>query len=72
MAAFEMDFLRNLPAFQRAIPQEEKFTLFLQLGWSAELPEVAGELKNRIAEAKTAFPQARFIQWVRTCFPLSK
>ncbi len=61
VAAFEMDFLRNLSAFQQAIPQREKFTLFLQLGWSAELPEVADELKTRLAEAKTAFPEARFI-----------
>ena len=53
IAAFEMDFLRNLPAFQKAIPQGEKFTMLLQLGWSAELPEVASELKNRLAEAKT-------------------
>ena len=61
IAAFEMDFLRNLPAFQKAIKPSEKFTMFLQLGWSAELPEVAGELKSRLAEAQTAFPEARFI-----------
>ena len=61
IAAFEMDFLRNLPAFQRSIPKGEKFTMLLQLGWSAELPEVAEELKNRLAEAKTAFPEAQFI-----------
>lgn len=61
IAAFEMDFLRNLPAFQRAIPQRKKFTMLLQLGWSAELPEVANELKTRLAEAKNAFPEARFI-----------
>ena len=61
IAAFEMDFLRSLPAFQRAIPQGEKFTMLLQLGWSAELPEVAVELKSRLAEAKNAFPEARFI-----------
>jgi glycosyltransferase involved in cell wall biosynthesis len=61
IAAFEMDFLRNLSAFQKAIPQGEKFTMFLQLGWSAELPEVAAELENRLAEAKNAFPEARFI-----------
>ena len=48
IVAFEMDFLRNLPAFQKAIPKGEKFTLFLQLGWSAELPEVAQELKMRL------------------------
>ena len=61
IAAFEMDFLRNLSAFQKAIPQREKFTIFLQLGWSAELPEVANELKTRLAEAQNAFPEARFI-----------
>lgn len=61
IAAFEMDFLRNLHAFQRAIPQGEKFTMLLQLGWSAELQEVAAELKNRLAEARNAFPEARFI-----------
>ena len=56
-----MDFLRNLQAFQKEIPQGEKFTIFLQLGWSAELPEVAAELKSRLTEAKNAFPEARFI-----------
>ncbi len=61
IASFEMDFLRNLPAFQKAVPRGEKFTMFLQLGWSAELPEVANELKNRLGEAKNAFPEARFI-----------
>ena len=61
IAAFEMDFLRNLQAFQRAIPQGEKFTMLLQLGWSAELPEVAAELEHRLAEARKAFPEARFI-----------
>ena len=35
--------------------------MFLQLGWSAELPEVEEELKTRLAEAKKAFPHARFI-----------
>ena len=61
IASFEMDFLRNLSAFQKAVPQGEKFTMLLQLGWSAELPEVAEELKTRLAEAKKAFPEARFI-----------
>ena len=61
IAAFEMDFLRSLPAFQKSIPKGEKFTMFLQLGWSAEVPEVADELKTRLAEAKNAFPEARFI-----------
>ena len=61
ITAFEMDFLRNLEAFKKSIPQNEKFTLFLQLGWSAELPEVAAELKTRLAEARNAFPECRFI-----------
>ena len=61
IVAFEMDFLRNLEAFKKSIPQGEKFTLFLQLGWSAELPEVAEELKIRLTEARNAFPECRFI-----------
>jgi glycosyltransferase involved in cell wall biosynthesis len=61
IVAFEMDFLRNLEAFKKSIPQGEKFTLFLQLGWSAELPEVAAELKTRLTEARNAFPECRFI-----------
>ena len=61
IAAFEMDFLRNLSAFRKSIKQSEKFTMLLQLGWSAELPEVASELKMRLDEAKNAFPEARFI-----------
>jgi glycosyltransferase involved in cell wall biosynthesis len=56
-----MDFLRNLSDFQRSIPRGEKFTMLLQLGWSAELPEVAAELKMRLSEAQNAFPEARFI-----------
>ena len=35
--------------------------MLLQLGWSAELPEVADELKTRLSEARNAFPEARFI-----------
>ena len=61
IAAFEMDFLRNLPAFQMAVPRGEKVTFVLQLGWSAELPEVASELESRLTEAGSAFPEARFI-----------
>jgi glycosyltransferase involved in cell wall biosynthesis len=61
IVSFEMDFLRNLPAFQKSLPQGEKFTMFLQLGWSAELPEVAEELQKRLGEARNAFPEARFI-----------
>ena len=66
IAAFEMDFLRNLEAFKKAIPKGEKFTMLLQLGWSVELPEVAGELKMRLTEAKNAFPEARFIVLANT------
>ena len=61
IVAFEMDFLRNLDDFKKNIPQGEKFTMILQLGWSAELVEVATELKNRLTEAKNSFPEARFI-----------
>lgn len=61
IVAFEMDFLRNLEAFKLAIPKGEKFTMFLQLGWSVELPQVEDELKIRLAEAQEAYPEARFI-----------
>ena len=66
IAAFEMDFLRNLSAFQKAVPQGEKFTMLLQLGWSVELDEVAKELQIRLAEAKNSFPEARFIVLANT------
>ena len=66
IAAFEMDFLRNLDAFKKSIDKKEKFTLLLQLGWSAELPEVAAELKTRLAEAKNAFPESRIIVLANT------
>lgn len=66
IAAFEMDFLRNLDAFRKSIARNEKFTILLQLGWSAELPEVANELKTRLAEAKNIFPKARFIVLANT------
>ena len=46
LVAFEMDFLRNLESFKKSISKGEKFTMFLQLGWSAELQEVSNELKN--------------------------
>ncbi|MBR2365255.1 MAG: glycosyltransferase [Lentisphaeria bacterium] len=61
VAAFEMDFLRNLSSFSKAIPEKERFTMLLSLGWSAELPEVLADLKNRIADARKIFPEARFI-----------
>lgn len=61
IAAFEMDFLRNLESFEKSLGKKRKFTCFLQLGWSAELPEVANELKQRLNEARNLFPEARFI-----------
>ena len=61
IVAYEVDFLRNLEAFQRSIPRGEKFTMLLLLGWSGELPEVYNELKVRLADAKNAFPEARFV-----------
>ena len=61
LVAYEMDFLRNLEDFKKSIPQGDKFTMILQLGWTAELPEVVTELKRRLADARNAFPEARFI-----------
>ena len=58
IAAFEMDFLRNLESFKKSIPQGEKFTMLLQLGWSVELPEVAAseaeyEINAEVSEVPT-------------------
>ena len=61
IVAFEMDFLRNSALFQKAIPRGKKFTMHLQPGWSAEIPEASAELKKRLAEAQKVFPEARFI-----------
>ena len=61
IVSFEMDFLRNLPAFSKALSPSCKFTMILQLGWSAEIPEVEAELHSRLAEAQQTFPEARFI-----------
>ena len=61
IVAFEMDFLRNLESFKLAIPKGEKFTMFLQFGWSVELSQVEEELKIRLVEARDAYPEARFI-----------
>ncbi len=61
VVAFEMDFLRNLDVFAKAIPRGERLTVVLQLGWSAEEPEVAAELRSRLARARELFPEARFL-----------
>ena len=61
IAAFEMDFLRNLNAFEKSLGTGEKFTVLLQLGWSAEVPEVVEEIKLRLAEAHELFPEGRII-----------
>ena len=60
-AAFDMDFLRNLDAFRRAVRQGEKFTMLLQTGWSVLVPKFAEELKARMVDAHRMFPEARII-----------
>ena len=66
VVAFEMDFLRNLDAFEKAIPRKERLTIILQLGWSAEESEVAAELRVRLSRARELFPEARFIVLANT------
>ena len=61
IASFDTDFLRNLDAFRRALPRGGSFTLLLQMGWSVHEPKFAEELKSRMAEARNAFPEARFV-----------
>ncbi len=61
IAAFDTDFLRNLDAFRRSLPQGKPFTLLLQTGWSVLVPKFAEELKTGVAEARRLFPEARII-----------
>ena len=61
LAAFDTDFLRNLEAFRRSLPQGRAFTLLLQTGWSVLVPKFADELKAGMAEAHRLFPEARII-----------
>ena len=61
IVAFDTDFLRNLDAFRRSLPQGGAFTMLLQTGWSLLAPEFAEELKTRMAEARRLFPEARII-----------
>lgn len=61
IAAFDTDFLRNLNAFRRALPQGRPFTMLLQTGWSVLVTKFAEELKTGMAEAHRLFPEARII-----------
>ncbi len=61
IVAFDTDFLRNQEAFRRALPEGMAFTLLLQMGWSVHEPKFAEELKLRMDEARSAFPEARFV-----------
>ena len=61
IAAFDTDFLRNLHAFRRSLPQGKPFTILLQTGWSVLAADFANELKSRMAEAHKLFPEARII-----------
>lgn len=61
IASFDTDFLRNQEAFRRSLPKGMAFTVLLQMGWSVHEPKFAEELKQRMAEARSAFPEARFV-----------
>ncbi len=61
IAAFDTDFLHNLTAFRRSLPQGEKFTMLLQTGWSVLVPDFANDLIKCMAEARQMFPEARII-----------
>ena len=61
IAAFDTDFLRNLDAFRRSLPQGKPFTMLLQTGWSVLVPKFAEELKTGMAEARRLFPEARIV-----------
>jgi len=61
IAAFDTDFLRNLDAFRRSLPQGKPFTMLLQTGWSVLVPKFAEELKTGMARAHDLFPEARIV-----------
>ena len=61
IAAFDTDFLHNLEAFRRSLPQGEKFTMLLQTGWSVLEPKFANDLIVRMKDAHQMFPEARII-----------
>lgn len=61
IAAFDTDFLRNLDAFRRSLPQGKPFTMLLQTGWSVLVPKFAEELKSGMAQAHRLFPEARIV-----------
>lgn len=61
IAAFDTDFLRNLDAFRRSLPQGKPFTMLLQTGWSVLVPKFAEELKAGMAQAHRLFPEARIV-----------
>ena len=61
LAAYDTDFLRRLEAFRRALPPGVPFTMLLQTGWSVLDPAFAQELRDRTADARRLFPEARFV-----------
>ena len=61
IVSFDIDFLRNLDAFRRSLPPGKAITVLLQMGWSVFEPKFATELKERMAEARRIFPEARIV-----------
>ncbi len=61
IAAYDTDFLRNLDAFRKALPQGRPFAMLLQMGWSVREQKYADELRTRMKEARRMFPEGRFV-----------
>jgi len=70
IVAFDTDFLRNQDAFRNALHKsgdlDKGGTIILQLGWTNELPEVAGPNKALLNTAREKFPEWRFIVLANT------
>ncbi len=70
VVAFDTDFLHNLDAFRKALQKsgdlDKGGTIILQLGWTHEIPEVAGPDKALLKTAREKFPAWRFIVLANT------
>lgn len=56
LAAYDTDFIRHVPQFRHALPEDEPVTLLLQLGWQHETPKMRDQLTQGLREAATLMP----------------
>ena len=70
IVAFDTDFLHRLDAFEAAFRRSGDLhrggTILLQLGWTQELPEVAGPNRALLKTAREKFPAWRIVVLANT------